>query len=100
MDKQTLAAIAAAYGTPSFVFDEAALADAIESGHLGGLGVDVYSKEPFESDHPFTRILCRENVCLTPHMAWGSAEARARCVATMAENITRFFAGNAQNRIV
>ncbi|MBR6680669.1 MAG: hydroxyacid dehydrogenase [Clostridia bacterium] len=82
------------------VADEAALADAIETGHLGGLGVDVYSKEPFESDHPFTRILGKDNVCLTPHMAWGSAEARARCVATMAENITRFFAGNAQNRIV
>ena len=82
------------------VTDEAALADAIESGHLGGLGIDVYSKEPFGVDHPFYRILGRENVCLTPHMAWGSAESRARCVATMAENITRFFAGNAQNRIV
>ena len=82
------------------VTDEQALADAIETGHLGGLGIDVYSKEPFGTDHPFYRILGRENVCLTPHMAWGSAESRARCVATMAENITRFFAGNAQNRIV
>ena len=82
------------------VTDEQALADAIESGHLGGIGIDVYSKEPFGVDHPFYRILGRENVCLTPHMAWGSAESRARCVATMAENITRFFAGNAQNRIV
>ena len=82
------------------VTDETALADAIESGHLGGLGIDVYSKEPFGTDHPFYRLLGRENVCLTPHMAWGSAESRARCVATMAENITRFFAGNPQNRIV
>lgn len=82
------------------VTDEQALADAIETGHLGGIGIDVYSKEPFGTDHPFYRLLGRENVCLTPHMAWGSAESRARCVATMAENITRFFAGNAQNRIV
>lgn len=82
------------------VADEAALADAVESGQLGGLGVDVYSKEPFDADHPFCRILGRENVCLTPHMAWGSAEARARCVVTMAENITHFFAGEPQNRIV
>lgn len=82
------------------VTDEAALADAIESGHLGGLGVDVYSKEPFGTDHPFSRILGRENVCLTPHMAWGSSESRARCVETMAENISHFFAGEAQNRIV
>ena len=82
------------------VTDEQALADAIETGHLGGIGIDVYSKEPFGTDHPFYRLLGRENVCLTPHMAWGSAESRARCVATMAENITRFFAGNPQNRIV
>lgn len=82
------------------VTDEEALADAIESGHLGGLGVDVYSKEPFGKDHPFTRLLGRQNVCFTPHMAWGSYESRTRCVDTMAENITRFFDGNAQNRIV
>lgn len=82
------------------VADEAALADAVESGQLGGLGVDVYSKEPFGTDHPFCRILGRNNVCLTPHMAWGSAESRARCVATMAENISRFFDGTPQNRIV
>ena len=82
------------------VTDEKALADAIESGHLGGLGVDVYSREPFGADHPFQRILDRENVCLTPHMAWGSAEARARCVAIIAENIQAFIQGSAQNRIV
>ena len=82
------------------VADEAALADAVESGQLGGLGVDVYSKEPFGTDHPFCRILGKENVCLTPHMAWGSSEARARCVVTMAENISRFFDGEPQNRIV
>ncbi len=82
------------------VTDEQALADAVESGHLGGLGVDVYSKEPFGADHPFSRLLGYENVCLTPHMAWGSAESRARCVKTMAENIRAFYADNPQNRIV
>lgn len=82
------------------VTDEAALADAIESGKLGGLGVDVYSTEPFSQDHPFTRLTGRENVCLTPHMAWGSAEARARCVGTMATNIQSYLAGVDTNRIV
>ena len=82
------------------VTDEEALADAIESGHLGGLGIDVYSQEPFGEDHPFFRLLNRENVCLTPHMAWGSAEARARCVAIIAENIQAFYRGTPQNRIV
>ena len=82
------------------VTDEAAVADAVISGKLGGLGVDVYSTEPFPTDHPFTPLTGRENVCLTPHMAWGSAEARARCVATVAGNIRNFFVGKEQNRIV
>lgn len=82
------------------VTDENALADAIEQGMLGGLGVDVYSREPFGEDHPFQRLLHYDNVCLTPHMAWGSAEARARCIAIIADNITHFYARKSQNRIV
>lgn len=82
------------------VTDEEAVVEAVEKGRLGGLGVDVYSVEPFSADHPFTRILGRENVCLTPHMAWGSAEARNRCVRIMAENMRDFYAGGTKNRIV
>ncbi len=82
------------------VTDEEALAEAVEQGRLGGLGVDVYSVEPFGKDHPFARILGRKNVCLTPHMAWGSAEARNRCVWEMAENMKAFFANEERNRIL
>lgn len=82
------------------VCDEAALADAVLCGHLGGLGVDVYSTEPFGTDHPFYRLLDCPNVCLTPHMAWGAYESRNRCAAIMAQNIRAFFAGTEQNRIV
>lgn len=82
------------------VCDEAALADAIVSGHLGGLGVDVYSTEPFGTDHPFYALLDRTNVCFTPHMAWGAYESRNRCVAIVAQNIRAFFDGAPQNRIV
>ncbi len=81
------------------VCDEQAIADAVISGKIGALGCDVYSAEPFREDHPFSTILDRPNVCLTPHMAWGSYEARNRCVRRMAENITEFFAGNIHNRI-
>jgi glycerate dehydrogenase len=82
------------------VTDEEALTEAIESGHLGGLGVDVYSREPFPTEHPFTRILDRQNVCLTPHMAWGAVEARNRCLAVIAKNIESFYSGKTKNRIV
>jgi glycerate dehydrogenase len=81
------------------VCDEQAIADAVISGKIGALGCDVYSKEPFGEDHPFSAILDRPNVCLTPHMAWGSYEARQRCVRRMAENITEFYKGNYHNRI-
>ena len=81
------------------VTDEKALADAILSGRLGGLGVDVYSAEPFPADHPFTALRGLDNVCLTPHMAWGAYEARARCLAEVAENIAAFQKGEKRNRV-
>ena len=82
------------------VTDEEALVRAIEEGRLGGLGIDVYTKEPFDRDHPYTRILGRLNVCLTPHMAWGSFEARTRCVEVVAKNIEGFEKTVSLNRIV
>ncbi len=81
------------------VTDEAALAQAAKEGRIA-LGCDVYSVEPFGEEHPFFEIKERPNVCLTPHMAWGSSEARARCVAAMAENIKCFYRGEEHNRIV
>ena len=81
------------------VTDEEALARAIEEDRIGGLGVDVYSVEPFRKEHPFSRILDRNNVCLTPHMAWGSIESRNRCIARVAENIAAFYRGESLNRV-
>ena len=81
------------------VTDEAAVADAILEGRLGGFGCDVYSTEPFSGDHPFSALLGHPRVCLTPHMAWGSYEARVRCLETTIGNIRAFFAGEKQNRV-
>lgn len=82
------------------VTDEEAVTKAVESGKLGGLGVDVYTAEPFGNDHPFARLLERDNVCFTPHMAWGAAESRRRCLAVICDNIRSFNNGNTLNRIV
>lgn len=81
------------------VTDEAALAEAVSEGKLGGLGVDVYSQEPFGEAHPFSAILDRPNVCLTPHTAWGAVETRNRCIAMVAENIAAFRLGQRKNRV-
>ncbi|MBO5006619.1 MAG: hydroxyacid dehydrogenase, partial [Clostridia bacterium] len=82
------------------VTDEAALAKAIKDEKIGGIGVDVYSVEPFGKDHPFYEILDKDNVCLTPHMAWGAYEARNRCVREIGKNVSAFFSGELRNRIV
>ena len=82
------------------VVDEAAVAKAILEGRIGGFGCDVYSKEPFPSDHPYNAIKDKPNVILTPHAAWGAYEARARCVETIIKNIRGFYNGEKINRIV
>lgn len=81
------------------VTDEKALADAVAEGRLGGLGADVYSTEPFPETHPFFAIRQLPNVCLTPHMAWGAAEARERCLREICENIRSFLAGGSRCRV-
>ena len=81
------------------VIDETAAAKAILEGRLGGLGVDVYSTEPFPVEHPYTALLDCENVCLTPHMAWGAHEARVRCLEEIVANIRAFFAGEVRCRV-
>lgn len=81
------------------VVDEAALAEAVQAGRLGGVGIDVYSTEPMPEAHPLYALRDRANLLLTPHMAWGAIEARARCVAEVAANIAAFFGGERRNRL-
>lgn len=82
------------------VTDETALADAIKNEQLGGLGVDVYATEPFPEDHPFASLYSCQNVCLTPHMAWGAHESRLRCLNEIWANIDAFFKNEIRNRVV
>lgn len=81
------------------VTDEAALADALKSGHIGGLGIDVYSSEPMPEAHPFYPLRRLPNLCLTPHMAWAAYEARCRCLSEICENIRHYLKGEKRNRI-
>ena len=81
------------------VLDEEAVADAVLNGKIAGFGCDVYSVEPFPVNHPYNKISSLPNVCLTPHMAWGSIEARERCFGEMLLNMEAFFDGKRRNRI-
>ena len=81
------------------VVDEEAICLALKEGKIAGLGCDVYSKEPLEKTSPYVEIKDYDNVCLTPHMAWGAKEARERCFDIMLKNVEAFFKGQILNRV-
>ena len=73
---------------------EAAVAEALHSGKLGGLGVDVLAKEPPAADNP---LLHTPNTLITPHMAWATARSRQNIINLTAENILRWQQGTPVN---
>lgn len=76
------------------VVDSAAVAAAVESGHLAGLGLDVFDVEPPPVDHPLVR--CKQ-VVLTPHCADQTPEGIERLNVGCADNVIAFLEGNPQN---
>lgn len=65
---------------------EAALADALRTGVIGGAGFDVLTEEPPRNGNP---LLAGDipNLIITPHSAWASQEARQRIVDITAQNL-------------
>ena len=74
------------------IVDENAVARAIDGRNLR-FAADVLETEPMRADHPLLRIKNKENLILTPHVAWASFEARQRLVAMIVENIKEFLKG-------
>lgn len=81
------------------VLNENDVANAVLSGKIGGFGCDVYSTEPFGSDHVYNKIKHLDNIILTPHAAWGSYESRTRCIKIIVNNIRSFMSGEKLNRV-
>ncbi len=81
------------------ILDEKAICEAVKNGTIAGFGSDVYSIEPFAESSPYYTIRNLDNVCLTPHMAWGAIEARERCFNEMILNMQAYFGDEVRNRI-
>jgi glycerate dehydrogenase len=82
--------------------DEVALAGALAGGRLAGAGLDVLSVEPPPPHHPLTdpRAPWAGRVIVTPHLGWGTVEARARLARETTLNFEAFLAGRPRNRVV
>ncbi|MBU2981431.1 hypothetical protein KO498_06345 [Lentibacter algarum] len=72
------------------VTDEAALAEALLAGHLGGAAVDVFAEQPLPHDHPFWGV---PNMILTPHMAGITEESMLRMGQGVVHETARILSG-------
>jgi len=70
------------------LIDEDALIDALQSGHLGGAGLDVTAQEPCPPENPLFHM---PNVLLTPHYAPTTTEAAIATSRLAAQNVLDFF---------
>lgn len=71
------------------VIDESALAAALECGHIGGAGLDVFEKEPEINNG----LLGRDNVIVVPHIGTATVEARISMGRYAVKNMMLFFDG-------
>jgi D-3-phosphoglycerate dehydrogenase len=79
------------------IHDEAALVEALQSGHLGGAGLDVWDQEPPPLDHPLLQF---DNVVATFHTAGVTHEARRNMAAIAAEQIADVLYGARPPRLI
>jgi glycerate dehydrogenase len=76
------------------LINEQDVADALNSGKLGGAGLDVVYTEPIKADNP---LLNAKNCIITPHISWAPIESRQRIMDITADNIKAFIDGKPQN---
>lgn len=78
------------------IVSEAALIQALERGHLGGVGLDVYDEEPLPIDHPLRRF---DNAVLLPHRGYATVEVLRERYERAIANILSFIEGKPANLV-
>jgi phosphoglycerate dehydrogenase-like enzyme len=73
------------------IVDESALIAALENRKIAGAALDVYDHEPLPTNHALLRL---ENVVLTPHLGYVTAENYREAYGQAVENVRSFLAGH------
>ncbi|MCF8380015.1 MAG: D-2-hydroxyacid dehydrogenase [Bacteroidales bacterium] len=66
------------------------LARALNENIIGAAGIDVMEHEPINGDNPLLRLMDKDKLVITPHIAWASIESRQKLIAGLAKNISEF----------
>ncbi len=77
--------------------DEESVAKALEEGRLLAYCADVMREEPPQASNPLLKCA---NAFITPHLAWGTIEARRRLMAVAESNLKAFLDGKPENAVV
>jgi glycerate dehydrogenase len=68
------------------IIDEEAVAKIIDQKDIK-IGLDVFSQEPLDENSPLLGVKNKENLYMTPHIAWTSQEARKKLIESVCRNI-------------
>ena len=79
------------------VVDEPALIKALQEKRIAGVGLDVFEKEPVDSDNPLLKM---DNVVVTPHSASYSDAAFKRCRTSVGQEAARVLSGQWPKNVV
>lgn len=79
------------------LIDEKALEQALLSGKLLGVGLDVLSSEPVPNGNPLLKL---KNCFITPHIAWATRESRMRLMNQAVENLKAWMEGRTINNVL
>ena len=78
--------------------DSQALANALRDGEIAAAAIDVLPQEPPVNGDPLLDY-AGDNLMITPHIAWGTLQARQNAIDELTANIAGFLAGKERNRV-